>query len=122
MVSKREKLELIELHMQHEAKERSISLRLSKEAARNRRQSINRKMDNIADAIGHQLSEESMKRKIDELSDEEIIRLPKMIEKRADSFLIETQALNKGNSLLEKKLNGYCRFLGIQIPVVGMDL
>lgn len=108
--------------MHNETKERSIALRLSKEAARNRRQSINNKMDSIADGQESQGSEESMKRKIDDLSDEEIFRLPKMIEKRLDSFMVEAEALNRTNSMLERRLNGYCRFLGIQISTPDMAL
>ena len=122
LVGKRDKKNLIESKIQNEKRARDKALRLSKEAIRQRRDKTKKAsmtVDYVDTANAQDADEQSsvvalIKQKIEGLSEEEIMRWPKMIENRAAVITTEVENVLQLNKLTSKNIDGHRGYHGMK--------
>ena len=134
MLGKQEKFSMMESNARNQAKVREKALQSAKENTRKLRKEVDSKVSNMnnypddKDCMKAQNSElrgktssTSIKRKIDEMTDEEMSRLSPIVMKRALIMEKECIALEDFSCDLNAKISEYCRFLGINPNVKDLD-
>jgi len=134
MLGKQEKFSMMENNARNQAKVREKALQAAKENTRKLRKEVDSKVSNMntypdnKDSMNVQnlelrgkASSTSIKRKIDEMTDEEMSRLSPIVMKRAMLMEKECIALEDFSCDLNTMISEYCRFLGINPNVKDLD-